>query len=417
MKLSTIEGNLVRAFEEFEIVDAHEHIPPERVRLELKVDALTLFSCYTRTDLITAGMSVEAYERIHDPMIPLEERWNLFSPHLQNIRYGSYARPAFMAAKEFYGFDDINDGNYKALSERMSAANRPGIYRRVLRERCKIRIALTQDGVISQFHSPEYYDLDLLLPLMFLNEYAAVRSRKDIDKSASKLGMGVRTLDDYLDLTRRGIEKWMSEGVVGLKMWQLHDEPDRGQAVALFDSLLRDEKKHLPERNPLCTYLTDNILSIASELGLVVAVHTGMWGDFRTLDPKHLIPAIIRHPGTKFDLYHMGMPWVRDAGIIGKNFPNVWLNLCWSHIVSPRMVCSALDEWIDLVPMNKIIAFGGDYDKQVEKVYGHLVMARENIARVLGGRVSDGLMTEGEAIDIARKWFYYNPKELYKLRI
>lgn len=277
MNLSTTEANLVKAFEEFEIIDAHEHIPPESVRLDLKVDALTLFSCYTRTDLITAGMSEQAYERIHDPTVPLEERWNLFRPHLPNIRYGSYARPAFIAVKEFYGFDDINDGNYRAL-------------------------------------------------------------------------------------------------------------------------------------------LTDNILSMASELGLAVGVHTGMWGDFRALDPKHLIPAIIRHPETKFDIYHMGMPWVRDTGIMGKNFPNVWLNLCWSHVISPRMVCSALDEWMDLVPMNKIIAFGGDYDKQIEKVYGHLVMARENIARVLGGRVDDGLMTEEEAITIAKKWFYHNPKELYDLK-
>lgn len=415
MKLSAIEENLVSAFGEFEIVDAHEHIPPERVRLDLKVDALTLFSCYTRTDLITAGMPEQVYDKIHDPAIPLEERWKLFSPHLKNIRYGSYVRPAFMAAKEFYGFDDINDGNYKALSERMAEENKPGIYRRVLREKCRIRVALTQDGVISPFHSPRYYDLDLLKPLMFIDDYASVRSKKDIDKSAANVG--IRTIDDYLDLTRKGIEQWMAEGGVGLKLWRLHDEPDRGQAVALFDSLMRDEKRQLPEWNPLRTYLTDNILSMAAELGLVVGVHTGMWGDFRTLDPKLLIPAVIRHPETKFDIYHMGMPWVRDTGIIGKNFPNVWLNLCWSHIISPKMVCSALDEWIDLVPMNKIIAFGGDYDKQVEKIYGHLVMARENIARVLGGRVEDGLMTEEEAITIAKKWFYHNPKELYKLKI
>jgi predicted TIM-barrel fold metal-dependent hydrolase len=332
-------------------------------------------------------------------------------PHLGNIRYGSYARPAFMAAKEFYGFDDINEGNYKALSERMAAANRPGIYRRVLRERCKIRVALTQSGRTD-------YDLDLLLPIMWVDEYAAIRTKKEIEKRAAKLGGGVRALDDYVDLTRKGIEKWMSEGVVGLKMWtQPYGEPDRGRAVALYDSLMRAEKKQLPEWGPLRTYITDAMLDMASELGLVVAVHTGMWGDFRTLDPKHMIPVITRHPDTKFDLYHMGMPWVRDAGVIGKNFPNVWLNLCWSHIVSPRMTCSALDEWVDLVPMNKIIAFGGDYEKPVEKVYGHLVMARENIARVLGGRVSDGLMTEGEAIDVARKWFYHNPKGLYRLRI
>ena len=112
----------------------------------------------------------------------------------------------------------------------------------------------------------------------------------------------------------------------------------------------------------------------------------------------------------------MGMPWVRETGVMGKNFPNVWLNLCWCHIISPVMTRAALDEWIDLVPVNKIFAFGGDYGKPVEKVYGHLVMAREDIAMVLGRRVEQGLMTEDQAVAVAHRWFYDNPKEAYGLK-
>jgi hypothetical protein len=76
-----------------------------------------------------------------------------------------------------------------------------------------------------------------------------------------------------------------------------------------------------------------------------------------------------------------------------------------------------MDELIDMVPINKIIAFGGDYGKPVEKVYGHLVMAREDISSVLANRVNEGSFTENEAIEIARMWFYDNPKELYGLPI
>jgi predicted TIM-barrel fold metal-dependent hydrolase len=411
MRTSPTEERLIRAFEGFEIVDAHEHLPPEKERVEQHVDALTLFSHYTRTDLITAGMPAENYEKLQDPRIPLEERWKMFAPFLESIRYCSYARPAFIAAKEFYGFEDINERTYKPLSEKMVEANKPGIYHRVLREKCHIRVALTQSNRTD-------YDLDLLIPLMPLDTYAAVRSKKMIEERATNLGEKVKGLDDYLDLTKKGLERWKAEGVVGIKMSSRpYEEPDRGQAIALFDSLLRNDRKELPEMNPLRSYLMEEMLDMAAELDLVVAVHTGMWGDFRNLDPKLMIPIIMRHPRTRFDLYHMGMPWVREMGVIGKNFPNVWLNLCWSHIISPKMTCSALDEWIDLVPVNKIIAFGGDYRKPVEKVFGHLVMARENIAKVLGGRVDEGFITEEEAISIAKKWFYENPKELYRLKI
>ena len=47
-----------------------------------------------------------------------------------------------------------------------------------------------------------------------------------------------------------------------------------------------------------------------------------------------------------------------------------------------RRVEAARDEAIGPLPMNKPRAFGGDYATLVEKVHGHLVLARENIAEV-----------------------------------
>jgi hypothetical protein len=74
-----------------------------------------------------------------------------------------------------------------------------------------------------------------------------------------------------------------------------------------------------------------------------------------------------------------------------------------------------LDEAIDLVPMNKILVFGGDYGTPVEKVYGHLVMAREDLAEVLARRVDAGQMSESRAL--ARKWFWDNAVELYQVEL
>ncbi len=100
-------------------------------------------------------------------------------------------------------------------------------------------------------------------------------------------------------------------------------KPSRSRAVALFDALTRNSGKELPLMNPLYCFLVDEILKIAGELNMVVAVHTGMRGDFRDLDPQHMIPVFRRHPATRFDVYHLGVPYVRKAIIIGKNFPNV----------------------------------------------------------------------------------------------
>jgi len=195
-----------------------------------------------------------------------------------------------------------------------------------------------------------------------------------------------------------------------------YKDPKRDEAASAFDSLRSGAASRLPVPNPLRDYVVDQTIAIATELDMVVCVHTGYWGDFRTLDPLHMIPILTRHPKARFDIYHVGYPWMREALMLGKGFANVWLNFCWTHIISQKFAMDALDEAIDLVPMNKLLAFGGDYATPVEKVYGHLVMAREDVARVLARRIEDGQMTESQALGLAAKWFVENPIALYRLK-
>jgi predicted RNA methylase len=63
--------------------------------------------------------------------------------------------------------------------------------------------------------------------------------------------------------------------------------------------------------------------------------------------------------------------------------------------------------------MNKVFAFGADYVRCIEKVYGHLHIARENVAIVLGDRVDRQLMDLDEAKQVLKAWFYDNPKQFY----
>jgi predicted TIM-barrel fold metal-dependent hydrolase len=196
-----------------------------------------------------------------------------------------------------------------------------------------------------------------------------------------------------------------------------YGKPERQAALDAFESLRDGKVRQLPPVNPLRDYITDRTIDFAARHELVIAVHTGYWGDFRELDPLHMIPLLQRHPRARFDIYHLGYPWVRQALMLGKGFPNVWLNLCWTHIISQRFARDGLEEALDLVPVNKLLAFGGDYHTPVEKVYGHLVMAREDVAYVLAKRIERGLMTEERALEIARMWFWDNPKELYHLNL
>jgi len=419
MLLSPLGQRLVSALEQMEIIDAHEHLGPESERLKVNVDVMTLFSHYTRGDLSVAGMSEADFNTIQNHDLPLDYRWSLFAPYLDRIRWASYARAALIAAQKFYGADDINEKTYVSISEKMAAANKPGLYERVLKDACNIRTALAQ-CVSTDLGTP------LLTPVMPLSTELntwdqvcrpAVTSWSGIPRRMDPT-QEVRTLDDLVSANRAYIRSVNADGTVGLKMASNpYQNPSRSEALTCFRQLRKGEVQSLPWSNPLRDYVVDEMIRFAGEQDLVVAVHTGYWGDFRTLDPLHMIPVIEGHPKVRFDMYHLGYPWVRESLMLGKGYANVWLNFCWTHVISQRFAMDALDEAIDLIPMNKLIGFGGDYHLPVEKTYGHLVMAREDIARVLAARIERKQMTEDQAAALARKWLWDNPVELYRLDV
>ena len=409
MEGKALEKRLYEAMAEWKIIDCHEHLGPEKGRVASEVDVFTLFAHYTRGDLAVAGMSEADYQSLYNRQIPLERRWQTFAPYWDEIRWGSYARAALLAARRFYDVEDINESTCVQLSERMQAANQPGLYERVLGEVCGIRVALTQCGSTD-------LDSPLLAPVMSM--VYEMETWKALSRPPFAPGAVVRTLDDYLDVMLAYVARVKGEGAVGLKMLSSpYVAPSREEALASFEALRSGKEGRLPQPNPLRDYVVDQTISFATEEDLVVAVHTGYWGDFRALDPLHMIPILQRHPETRFDIYHLGYPWVRETLMLGKGFPNVWINLCWTHIISQRFAVAGLDEAIDLIPMNKILAFGGDYGLPVEKTYGHLVMAREDVAEVLGRRIREKQMTETQALVLARKWFWDNAKALYRLQV
>ncbi len=248
------------------------------------------------------------------------------------------------------------------------------------------------------------------------------RTQRQLDKLCDGLGMEVKNLDDCLKLLRKQLAKWGEEGVIGVKLYSKAAVPPNAKLAAQSLKRLLDGEDITPnpsntggmtEFEDLENFLTHNIIDMAAELDMVIAVHSGVFGDWRKVDSKNMHDLAPAHPKANFDLSQLGMPSVRDTIVIGKNYPNVFLNLTWSHIVSQVQACSGIDEILDQVPVNKILAFGGDYARCVEEVVGHLHMARENFAQVFGRRIDRDQMSFDQACEILKLWFWGNPLNLY----
>lgn len=404
MKRVEIQNDIVNYMEKLEVIDAHEHLPPEAGRTELDVDIFTLFSNYTAGDLSVAGMSARDYYSLFDRDIPVEKRWQTFLPYWEKIRFGSYARAVLISAAKFYGCDNISEKTYRKITEAMKAANKPGIYEHILKKTCNIQT------VLSENIKPEE-KTSLLTPIVRIRHKMNCWDEVHFPHFAENTI--INSVDDYINSLKTYVNSAKALGAVGVKIMSApYRDSDKNEAVRTFEEL-RKRKKLYDIVNPLRDYVVNELICHCCNENIPVAVHTGYWGDFRQLDPLHMIPFIQKYPSVRFDIYHLGYPWVRETLMLAKGFANVWLNLCWTHIVSQRCAVQALDEAIDLIPINKIIAFGGDYNVPVENVYGHLTMAKENIAKVLSLRITEGQMKEVEAYKIAKKWFWDNPKELY----
>lgn len=203
----------------------------------------------------------------------------------------------------------------------------------------------------------------------------------------------LKTIDDCLENQKKYLKVIRKEGAVGVKFsttnlkLNLEEKPDRKKAEQNFNYLKKGKIKSLPWPNDLHYYLLDKEISFASGADFVLSVHTGYCKDFRELYPLNLIPFIMRYPEANFDVYHLGYPWIRETIMLAKGFSNVYINFCWIHLISQKAATEALDEVIETIPVNKVIGFGGDYATSIENIYGHLEMAKDNLAEAISRKI------------------------------
>jgi len=392
------------------VIDTHQHIP---VRESGYVDHTILFgelfNPYISNDFVSAGAQKDPDTWAAFHCMPND--WKTFAPVWQACKHGSYARPIRIALKEFYGVDDFTEENFLDLVAKINANNTEGIYDRIFRQKCNIEKSIVCSNVL-----PDADDT-LLVGNLYAPSLACI-SLQSIEHMLKEVGhdQPIKTVEEFVEIGGAWMDLVASRGAVEFKTRASAVQyPDRDAAQEVLKRLLGGEIIDEDDVAPLSSYVREFDARKCAELGLPFAMHTGVWKDYRAIEVADQIPFILRHPETRMDLYHVGIPHPRDAIQIVKNFPNAYLNLCWAHVVAPDMLVQTMREAFDMVPMNKIFAFGADYVFFIEKTYGHLQMARENLSIVLGDRVDRGLLGLDESKAILKAWFYDNPKQFYGL--
>jgi len=405
---------------EIKLIDTHEHLITEEERIQKadQLDFTYLFSHYANEDLISASNMKGIMSIIFSNEFPLEERWELFYPFFREMRNTAYARAVLLAANDLYGIKDLNEDSYVSLSEQIRENSKPGLYEWILKDKSGIELSIV-DGGHRQYDTLFYRHVERF------DQFIQVSSKTEIVQLGSEYHIDINSLDDYISALRVAFEAGLDYNMVAVKSGLAYqrilkyNNTSRERATTVFSALFREEAVNADEIKALQDFMMHRVLDLANEFDLPVQIHTGLQAGNGNMitnsNPTHLINLFMEYPEVNFCIFHSSYPYGGELSVLAKNFPNVFIDMCWTPVISPAYSIRYLDEWLETVPANKIMLFGGDYSV-VELVYAHSVFARRVLTRVLCDKVRSGYFSEEEALDIAEKLLRKNALEIFKLR-
>jgi hypothetical protein len=400
------------------VIDCHEHLMPEKMRLERKADFFSvILEHYTDSDLASAGMPEWQLKQLKGNSMGFEEKAKIFMPFWERISNTGYSRALKLAVKELYEADEINEETLPEINRKMLAAEVPGMYTNLLQNRLNIQYCLWDQSWSLEPEKDDFFRLALRL-----DDILYIRDYNDVAKLEEKYNITIKSPGDIKEMLEVRITAHKNKGLTAIKSAMayqrtlMYEPVSETEATLALDKMLRHRFSE-EDAKTLQDHLMYTLAEKAYWHDLPVQIHTGLLegcgNNIANANPALLSHLIQANPNTQFDLLHGGYPYGGLTAAMTKMFPNVFLNMAWTHSISPEYAKRQLSEWLDSVPASKILGFGGDYI-YVEGVCGQMMLARANIAHVLAEKVDNGIFTYKEALRYARMILRDNAAGLYK---
>jgi glucuronate isomerase len=134
------------------------------------------------------------------------------------------------------------------------------------------------------------------------------------------------------------------------------------------------------------------------------------------LSPKtirQVAEMIARHPRLRFQCFLSNLSANQSMCTLVRELPNLTLVGYWWHNFFPGAIQQVMDERLDMLPLNRQVAFFSDA-YYVEWSYAKAFIVRKELAQVLQKRIQRGQYTLEEALSIARAILYETPVDLIK---
>ena len=423
-ELSTdIRRTIFRRVWETPFIDTHEHLPDEADCLRgpggtTHEPWTVLFQHYLNSDLRTAGMGREEYNRFFGDAGSPREKWQALEPYWPAVKNTGYGLAVRIAIRELYGIEKLSAETVEKLADSYQQLRRPGFYRRILCELARIESCQVDSGRFRESQDPLLLMQDLSIVGMFAGP--------NLRGFGEPTGIAVTSLADW----HRVIDWWFDKYgkyATAVKSQNAYsrnidyDDVPAEKAEPIFRKRLAGEKLLPEEQKALEDHLFWYAVRRATKEGLPVKLHTGYYAGENSmplarvgLNPAACCDLCRRSPDTTFVFMHICYPYYEDILSVAKQYTNAYIDMCWAWIINPVAAKDFLKKYLVTAPANKIFTFGGDY-RPVELVLGHALIARHGIALALSELVEEGYIELEDALELVDPIMHGNARRVFRL--
>ena len=370
------------------------------------------------------GREREAQSLWSGAQLSFDQKYDLFESIWRRSDKTAYARGVRVGLAECWGVREITRESLRSLGERFRERDARFYERLMEKYRIRAKIVDTDIRPFVEGGSKKYSKYcRFAFPLP---DHHDLHAKGDLRRLEHHLDRCITSLDDYLEAFEAYFRKCHDFGVVCLKDQTAYRRaidytcPPRAEAEKVFNKMASRPRDRFGEEEvrPLDVWLFHQYLRLARTHSLPVQIHTGHMAGIRNEISKtnavHLTPLLELYEDVRFDLFHGNWPYLGEYLFLGKNYPNVTLDLCWLHSIDPLYAIELMKRAVMTVPHCKVLAFGPDCGA-IEWAVANLVTARDNVAYALSELIDAGWLDAEEARSVAHAWFFDNPNEVFRL--
>lgn len=405
------------------IIESHDHLGPDPDGKWPQFDLCDLLFHNLNPDLTAAGMpGIGSHARTPwDPQIrEVEKKWQAIAPYMKHIKNMASYKALLCGLKSVYDFPypEIDDNNWAILNEQVVAAYQCKDWiDHVVQKHGNVRAAVVDMDTLATGR-------DYLLPSMKMDFLMMQGSDyTGLEKLEKKYDVGLTKLQDLLTLIHQVFRQFIDDGAVAIKSVAAYyrsiyySDIEEKTARAIFNKGLRNVSED--EKRKLQDFIMHEVCRLTEESGLPIQFHTGKlaWNfqNIEDTNPVHLTVLLKKFPKLRFDIFHGGIPYTGEFGVMANNYPNAFLDLNGMQWTSFEISRQCLREWLEMVPQNKIM-WGADSYRVYEGTLGQVLYFRKILAEVLTEKVRDGLYEFDFTIDLAKKILYENALTFFALQ-